>query len=88
MVANAPGSVVTGPTTPTPVPVVKQSVPAATPPAPPAVPTPPTAARNLYHAVSPTQAVTIKQLDAALVGYTLPEGTRHARSRRSSATPD
>ena len=27
-VANAPGSALTGPTTPTPVPVVKQSVPA------------------------------------------------------------
>ena len=63
-VANAPGSTLTGPTAPTPVPVVKQSVPAPPPAEAPAAP-----ARNLYRAVSPTQAVTIKQLDAALVGY-------------------
>ena len=73
-VANAPGSTLTGPTTPAPVPVVKQSVPAPPPPPPPPTPTPTppaptTRARRLYRAASPAQAVTIKQLDAALVGY-------------------
>ena len=63
-VANAPGSAVTGPTAPTAVPVVKQSLPASPPAAAPAAP-----ARSLYRAASPTRAVTIRQLDAALVGY-------------------
>jgi cell wall-associated NlpC family hydrolase len=69
-VANAPGAVLTAPTAPTLVPVMKQSIP--TPPAttdataPAATPAP---AQHLYRAVQPAQAVTIKQLDAALVGY-------------------
>ena len=68
-VANAPGSTLTGPTAPSAVPVVKQSVPAA--PATTATPAPaaPAPAQRLYRAVQPAQAVTIKQLDAALVGY-------------------
>ena len=63
-VANAPGSTVTGPTAPSAVPVVKQSLPTPPPAAAPVAP-----ARSLYRAASPTRAVTIRQLDAALVGY-------------------
>ena len=66
-VDNAPGATLTGPTAPTAVPVVKESLPAA-----PATDTPapaPAPARRLYRAVAPSQSVTIKQLDAALVGY-------------------
>jgi cell wall-associated NlpC family hydrolase len=69
-VANAPGATLTGPTAPTAVPVVKQSVPAV--PATTATTTPaatPAPVRRLYRAVQPAQPVTIKQLDAALVGY-------------------
>ncbi len=71
-VANAPGAVLTGPTAPTLVPVVKQShrppaLPATTTTAaPPAAPAP---ARQLYRAVQPAEPVTIKELDAALVVY-------------------
>jgi cell wall-associated NlpC family hydrolase len=66
-VDNAPGAALTGPTAPTAVPVVKESLPAA-----PATDTPapaPAPALRLYRAVAPSQVVTIKQLDAALVGY-------------------
>jgi cell wall-associated NlpC family hydrolase len=48
---------------PVAVPVVKSSLPA-----PPAV-TADQPTRRLYHAVAPTKPVTVKQLDAALVGY-------------------
>ncbi len=86
-VANAPGAVLTGPTTPTPVPVVKQSVPAA--PATTATITTPAApapVRRLYRAVQPAQAVTIKQLDAALVGYlTLGGAAREIQSKLRDA---
>lgn len=64
-VANTPGSTLTGPTDPVAVPVVKESKAPATQP-PPTAPGPPAVA---YHATSPAKAVTIKQLDAAIVGY-------------------
>jgi cell wall-associated NlpC family hydrolase len=64
-VSNAPGAVTTAPTAPVAVPIAKSSLPAA--PAPPAQPT---ASRPaLYHATFPTRPVSVKQLDAALVGY-------------------
>jgi cell wall-associated NlpC family hydrolase len=86
-VANAPGAELTGPGAPTPVPVVKQSVPAAptttTPTPTPATPAP---VRRLYHAVQPAQPVTIKQLDAALVGYlALGSAARQIQSKLSAA---
>ena len=69
-VDNAPGATLTGPTAPTAVPVVKESLPPGLATTAPTADTPaPAPARRLYHAVAPTQAVTIKQLDAALVGY-------------------
>ena len=64
-VANAPGSVTTAPTAPVALPIAKSSPAAASPtPAQPAATT-----RALYRAVFPTRAVSVKQLDAALVGY-------------------
>ena len=62
-VANAPGSVLTRLGPAVKVSVTRSSQPAVAPPAARA----PT--RTLYHASAPSQAVTIKQLDAALVGY-------------------
>jgi len=55
LVANQEGAVPTAPGPPVAVPVVKA----------PAAPAP----RRLYRAVAPTRAVTVKSLDAALVGY-------------------
>ena len=86
-VANAPGAQLTGPGAPTPVPVVKQSVPAApattTATSTPATPAP---VRRLYRAVQPAQPVTIKQLDAALVGYlALGSAAREIQSKLSAA---
>jgi cell wall-associated NlpC family hydrolase len=49
---------------PVPVPVAKSWMPASTPDSSSTQPP-----RTLYRALSPAQAVTIKQLDAALVGY-------------------
>lgn len=63
-VANAAGSVLTAPAGPISLPVAKSWVPAA-----PAAPAQPTVTHALYHAVSPAHPVSIKQLDAALVGY-------------------
>lgn len=63
VVANAPGAAVTPASAPVAVPIAKSWVPA------PAAPTVPVVQRTLYHASSPDQPVTIKQLDAALVGY-------------------
>ena len=63
-VANAPGSVLTAPAAPASLPIAKSWLPAA-----PIAPAQPTVTRALYHAVSPAQPVSIKQLDAALVGY-------------------
>jgi cell wall-associated NlpC family hydrolase len=56
------------PTTPATValPIAKSSLPPATTPAPP---TQPASTHTLYRAVTPTAAVTMKQLDAALVAY-------------------
>jgi cell wall-associated NlpC family hydrolase len=63
-VANAPGAVTTAPGPPVAVPVLRSSVPA---PAAPAVQEAPRLL--LYRAASPALPVSIKQLDAALVGY-------------------
>jgi cell wall-associated NlpC family hydrolase len=60
-VANAPGSLLSPPSGAVEVPVAKSSLPAQPPQ--------PAAARKLYRAVAPTRPVSIKQLDAALVGY-------------------
>lgn len=64
-VANAPGAALTPPGAPVPLAIAKSWLPGpvATAPAAPAV-TP-----ALYRAVSPARAVTVKQLDAALVAY-------------------
>jgi cell wall-associated NlpC family hydrolase len=61
IVANAAGSLLSPPSGPVDVGIAKSSLPAA--------PEAPAPARALYKAVAPAQAVTIKQLDAALVGY-------------------
>ncbi len=64
-VSNAPGAVTTAPTAPVALPIAKSSLPAA-----PASPAQPAATRSaLYHAVFPARPVSVKQLDAALVGY-------------------
>jgi cell wall-associated NlpC family hydrolase len=63
-VANGPGSVTTAPTAPVALPIAKSSLPAA-----PAAPAQTTVQHGLYHAVSPARPVSVKQLDAALVGY-------------------
>jgi cell wall-associated NlpC family hydrolase len=68
-VANAPGS---APTTLPDAPVAVPVVSATTPPPPPPVQQAPVAAQpahTLYRAARPAAGVTIKQLDAALVGY-------------------
>jgi cell wall-associated NlpC family hydrolase len=64
-VANAPGAVTDAPGAFIAVPVVKSSLPPATAP----VATVATPTHLLYRATAPAQAVTVKQLDAALVGY-------------------
>jgi cell wall-associated NlpC family hydrolase len=61
-VANAPGAALTPSAAPVAVPVAKSWVPAPAPQAP-------VVQHALYHAVAPSQAVTLKQLDAALVAY-------------------
>ena len=66
-VANASGAPPTAPGAPVTVPVLKSSAPAVAAPAPAAVA--PRPAHVLYRAVAPAQPVSIKQLDAALVGY-------------------
>jgi cell wall-associated NlpC family hydrolase len=67
-VANTPGAEHTAPGTPVPLPIVKSWLPAL--PTTPTVPTvPDTPKPALYKAVSPAKSVTVKQLDAALVGY-------------------
>jgi cell wall-associated NlpC family hydrolase len=63
-VANAPGAVLTPPAAPTAVPIAKSWLPAPTP-----APQEPTVHHALYRASAPSQPVTIKQLDAALVAY-------------------
>jgi cell wall-associated NlpC family hydrolase len=62
VVANAPGSTLTPPSAPVAVPIAKSWVPAP-------APSEPVVQRTLYRAIAPAQPVTIKQLDAALVGY-------------------
>jgi cell wall-associated NlpC family hydrolase len=59
-VANAPGALLSPPTGAVEVPIAKSVLP----PVPPVVPK-----RTLYRALAPAKPVTIKQLDAALVGY-------------------
>jgi cell wall-associated NlpC family hydrolase len=67
-VANAPGSEHTAPGTPVPLPIAKSWLPAL--PATPTVPVVPDIPKPaLYKAASPAKAVTVKQLDAALVAY-------------------
>jgi cell wall-associated NlpC family hydrolase len=61
-VSNAPGSVATAPTAPVALPIAKSSLPAA-------AAAPVTTQHALYRAVFPTRPVSVKQLDAALVGY-------------------
>ena len=63
-VENAPGSPPAAPGAPVSLPVAKSWLPAA-----PAAPAQPTAKHGLYRAVSPARPVSLKQLDAALVGY-------------------
>ncbi len=64
-VSNAAGTVATAPTAPVALPIAKSSLPAA-----PAQPAQPAVTQHaLYHAVFPTRPVSVKQLDAALVGY-------------------
>ena len=64
-VSNAPGALTTAPTAPVALPIAKSSLAAVpTPPAQPAATRP-----ALYHAAFPTRPVSVKQLDAALVGY-------------------
>ena len=58
-VANAPGSILTPTDVPVPLTIVKSHMPAA-----PAAPT-----RTLYRALAPGAAVSVKKLDAVLVGY-------------------
>jgi cell wall-associated NlpC family hydrolase len=60
-VANAPGAILTPAAGPVGVPVTTSSITTGT--------TKATPKRALYRAVAPAQAVSIKQLDAALVGY-------------------
>lgn len=63
-VANAPGSVLTAPATPTGLTIAKSWLPAA-----PVAPVQPVVTHDLYRAVLPAHPVSVKQLDAALVGY-------------------
>ncbi len=62
-VTNDPNGVTDAPGAPVAVPVVKSSLPK------PSVPSTATAPQALYRAVAPAQPVTVRQLDAALVGY-------------------
>jgi cell wall-associated NlpC family hydrolase len=62
-VANAPGTVLTPLAAPVALPIAKSWLPAAPAPETPVV------QHALYPAAMPSQPVTIKQLDAALVGY-------------------
>jgi len=61
-VANAPGAVLTPLAAPVTLPIAKSWLPAPAPETP-------TVQHALYRAAAPTQPVTIKQLDAALVAY-------------------
>ena len=61
-VANAPGSALTPTDTPVPLTIAKSRLPAV-----PATPPPPT--RTLYRALTPSATVSVKKLDAVLVGY-------------------
>jgi cell wall-associated NlpC family hydrolase len=61
-VANTPGAALTPTAAPVAVPVAKSSLPAPNPQEP-------VIQHALYHAGAPSQAVTLKQLDAALVAY-------------------
>jgi cell wall-associated NlpC family hydrolase len=60
-VANAPGSILTPTDVPVPLTIAKEKLP-ADPPAP--APT-----RTLYRALAPSATVSVKKLDAVLVGY-------------------
>ncbi|MBV8080529.1 MAG: C40 family peptidase [Actinobacteria bacterium] len=88
--ANAPGAATTPlPTTPVPVPITHEP-PAPPPPAPVVVatPTPPartTPPRYLYSARTPERAVTIEELDTALVDYLDLGGAAHEFQQRLAA---
>jgi cell wall-associated NlpC family hydrolase len=58
-VANAPGAVLTPTGTPVPLTIAKSKLPS----------TPATPSRTLYRAIAPGAAVSVKKLDAVLVGY-------------------
>jgi cell wall-associated NlpC family hydrolase len=60
-VANAPGSILTPTDVPVPLPIVKSKLPAD--------PTTPAPVRTLYRALAPNATVSVKKLDAVLVGY-------------------
>ena len=60
-VANAPGSILTPTEAPVPLTIAKSRLPAA-PPAP-------VQTRTLYRALAPSATVSVKKLDAVLVGY-------------------
>jgi cell wall-associated NlpC family hydrolase len=60
IVANAPGSVLTPTNVPLPLAIAKSKLPAGPAAAPP---------RALYRAVAPNSMVSVKKLDAVLVGY-------------------
>jgi cell wall-associated NlpC family hydrolase len=80
-VANALKAPVTALSTPVAVPVMKSSLPAPRTVAAAVQP-----AQVLYRAVVPAQAVTVKQLDAALVGYLgLADAARAIQGRLASA---
>jgi cell wall-associated NlpC family hydrolase len=59
-VANAPGSILTPTDMPVPLTIVKSKLPAGPAPTP---------ARTLYRALTPAAPVSVKKLDAVLVGY-------------------
>jgi cell wall-associated NlpC family hydrolase len=59
-VANAPGSILTPTDMPVPLAIIKSKLPAEPAPTP---------ARTLYRALTPAAPVSVKKLDAVLVGY-------------------
>jgi cell wall-associated NlpC family hydrolase len=63
-VATAPGSVLTAPAAPSALPIAKSRLSTTA-----AVPAQPAVRPLLYRALVPTRPVSVKQLDAALVGY-------------------
>ncbi len=80
-VANAPGATLTTLAAPVTVPLAKSWLPAVTPDD-----TQPAVVHTLFKATAPTQAVSIKQLDAALVAYAgLAEAARKIQQTLAAA---